>query len=93
MPDYMPKGGVKELLKSSNGRRYLAKLQERHALDILQPSNPKFEKVYGQKIKQDKSNKERDESLAKSQWGELKERKKIGQWRAKNPGLKLSKPK
>ena len=49
----MPHGGVKELLKSSDGRRYLSYLQKKYELDIVQPkSNPLlFDKVYGNKIK------------------------------------------
>ena len=55
----MPKGGVKELQQSPAGRKYLSKLQKRHALDILQPGDPKFDKVYGPKLRAQKREKQR----------------------------------
>lgn len=58
MQNEMPQGGVKELMKSSDGRRYLARLQARHADDIQQPYdrktgkvNPRFFQLYGKDIK------------------------------------------
>ena len=73
----IPKGGVKELLKSSDGRRYLAKLQERHKIDILQPDNPLFTKVYGERIASQKARLDSSKSEAQSQWTESKEKKEF----------------
>lgn len=50
LKDELPKGGVNELLKSPSGREYLKRLQEIYWKEILQPSDPRFEKVYGKQI-------------------------------------------
>ena len=75
--DPMPRGGVKELLKSSDGRRYLGQLQKKYELDIVQPKhNPElFEKVYGTKIKNQKKKFEEQEQKAHNEWSELRARK------------------
>jgi hypothetical protein len=59
MPNEMPEGGAKELRNSADGRRYLQELQKKHALDILQPGDPKFDRVYGDKIKKQEAEKQR----------------------------------
>lgn len=77
MNDPMPKGGVKELLKSSDGRRYLARLQEKYKNDIVQPStDPElFHNLYGNKIKRQQEVRERQIRDAKDQWAQLQDRK------------------
>ena len=66
--DRMPKGGAKELMKSRYGREYLGKLQERHKVDILQPTDPLFQKVYGDKLGRDAEAKRRAEDKAREEW-------------------------
>lgn len=70
MNDPMPKGGVKELLKSSDGRRYLKHLQKKYHNDIVQPHlEPKlFNQLYGSKIQRDKQIRANQESQAKEEW-------------------------
>lgn len=75
----MPKGGVKELMRSKDGRDYLSKLQKRHWKDILQPSNPLFEKVYGDKLKRDAQKLEEKKRKSQDEWAELEERKQHAQ--------------
>jgi len=77
--EYMPAGGVKELLQSRSGRKYLQKLRERHKHDIVQPKdNPElFEKVWGRKVRRDKTNQERNESVARQMWADNEERKRF----------------
>ena len=93
MENEMPKGGVKELLQSREGRLYLDKLQKRHWKDTLQPTDQRFSQVYGSKIAKDKSRRGTDENQAKSEWVEVKEKKLIEKWDKENPGLKKSRPK
>ena len=82
MNEYMPKGGVNELLKSDSGRRYLQELQDRHKNEIQQPRNPdgspnsEFQKLYGDRIKKDKALREKNEKLSKDMWAEREEIKK-----------------
>lgn len=73
----MPKGGAKELLKSSEGRRYLAELQKRYKHDIVQPSTDPhlFEQLYGGKIRRRKEVEHQQERQAKDMWEENKERR------------------
>ena len=77
MNNEMPKGGAKELLSSTAGRRYLAELQKRHYHDIVQPSqNPHlFNQLYGHKIKRNAEIKATQENNAQSEWQELRSRK------------------
>lgn len=42
---------VQELKKSASGRRLLSKLQKEREIELLQPGNPKFKKVYGRQHK------------------------------------------
>ena len=54
---------------------HLAHEQEKYKLDILQPSDPLFNRVYGDKLKREKKQMQRKESLSKGMWVELEERK------------------
>ncbi len=74
----MPRGGVKELLKSSDGRRYLARLQEKYKYDIVQPrDDPElFHKLYDKKIKRNAEIRKQQEADAKDRWEEIRDRKK-----------------
>lgn len=46
-----PKFSALEASKSVEGRKYLDRQREKHKLDILQPSDPMFRKVYGKQHK------------------------------------------
>ena len=66
----MPHGGVDELLKSPSGREHLKRIQEANKIKLLQPSDPMFEKVYGNDIKKGKKIKEKQERMARDEWSE-----------------------
>lgn len=70
----MPRGGVNELLKSSDGRRYLATLQKKYKVDLLQPGEKGFQEVYGKQIKKSKEKHERQVEEARAEWHEKKAR-------------------
>ena len=86
--DWMPKGGVKELQASVSGRKYLAKLQKKHELDLLQPGDPKFDKVYGAKVRRDAKMHERQQKLSRDEWGQLEQKKAYEAAKQKDPGYK-----
>lgn len=46
---YLKKYGVKKLMESPSGRKYLDKLREINKFDILQPQDKLFGKVYGRR--------------------------------------------
>lgn len=77
----MPKGGVNELLKSSDGRRYLRKLQEKYKVDIAQPGSEIFEKVWQPKLDKKKKDDEKAVARSKAEWAELEERKEYEKYR------------
>ena len=56
---------AKELAQSPAGRERLAREQERHAHDILQPGNPMFEKVWGSKVKKNAEAREKAKSVSR----------------------------
>ena len=64
----MPNDGVNELLKSRYGREYLSKLQKQHEIDLIQPSDPRFQKVYGDKIKTQQKRQSQLEDISKAEW-------------------------
>ena len=74
--EYMPAGGVRELLKTAEGRRYLAKLQKKYEIERLQPSDPRFQKIYGAKLQEQKRIEEKKRRLAENEWGHLQELKR-----------------
>ena len=64
-------------LKISESRALkLAKDREKHKLDILQPNNPLYEKVYGKQIAYNKKVREAQEDKSKELWHESQMRKK-----------------
>ena len=73
----MPRGGVKELVKSSDGRRYLAELQKRYKHDIVQPHTDPllFDQLYGDKIRKRKQVAHEQEEQAKGMWEENRQRR------------------
>lgn len=73
----MPQGGVKELMKSSDGRRYLSELQKRHKDDILQPHEDpaRFQSLYGEKIRKNREIREQQERDSRDQWEEREQKK------------------
>ena len=86
--EFMPKGGVMELKKSPSGRRYLGELQEKYKLDLIQPKDPMFNKVYGDKFKRDKQIREKQEIMAKGEWEEVRVKREYLQKKQKDPGYK-----
>lgn len=65
-----------ELRKTPEGRKHLESQQKKFALDILQPSDPKFDKVYAQKNKQRARERELADKKAKTYNEEIKARTK-----------------
>lgn len=45
---HLKKEGVKKLSESPSGRKYLEKVRQAHKLDLLQPKDPMFRRVYGE---------------------------------------------
>ena len=84
--DYIPSGGVNQLIKTAEGRKYLAKLQKKYEMDIIQPSDPRFKKVYGSAIKQRQKTKELQERKSRDEWSELQEKKAYA--KQHNKGMK-----
>lgn len=79
----MPKGGVNELLKSPSGRAYLGELQKRYWKETLQPSDPRFEKVYGKEIREREEKMERNRRDYIEEYNEKKKYDKQNQWRTR----------
>ena len=82
----MPPGGASELIKSADGRKYLGKLQERYKDDILQPDNPRFKKVWGEKLEKNHSIRVKQEEEAGAMWQKNKELREFEQRKKANPG-------
>lgn len=91
---YLKRVGVDNLLRSEGGRRYIAQLQKKHRVDILQPRNPdgslnkEFEAVYGRQIKEAGDRRKRHEEVSRALWErrawELEERAGKGtEWKRK----------
>lgn len=68
MNDWMPKGGVKELIASASGRKYLTKLQKKHAKDLLQPGQPGFNETWGNKVKAAERMDQRQKDRSSEEW-------------------------
>lgn len=81
MKEWLPKGGVKELLKSPSGRQYLSRLQERHKLDCLQPCQVGFDKRWGNGLKQKKEQEQKREKMSRDEWAMTKEKKEYDEKR------------
>lgn len=80
--------GVKKLSQSKSGREYMEKLRGRHKNDLLQPTDKKFDKVYGKKLRFDQKIQDRQEKESQDMWGESKERKIDEEKRKVDPGYK-----
>lgn len=63
-----------ELSKTEGGRRKLARMQRKHRLDILQPGDPKFEKVWGKKFRMNQKYIADREKETKRLWKESEEK-------------------
>ena len=61
-------GSVDDMMKTPGGRERLARLQKVHEIDILQPSDPRFKKVYGDKIKKREEAKAKAIDASKGEW-------------------------
>ena len=88
LEDFMPESGVKELKKSKSGNAYLEKLQKKYHTDLLQPGDPMFEKVYGDKIERDKKIKKQQEATCNEEKLIAAEKKSREEMRKKDPGYK-----
>lgn len=64
----MPKEGVKKLMESPSGRRYLEKLAHQYKADILQPGQKGFDHMYGAKIANDKRQAEAKARATEAEW-------------------------
>ena len=71
----MPLGGARELRKFADGRKYLASLQKKYALDILQPGSVKFDQVYGEKLRKQEETRHKISEESKAMWEEKREKK------------------
>lgn len=60
----LKKIGVEKLLKRSDGKEILGKLQQRYWKETLQPSDPRFKHVYGAQIKRQEEQKRKNEDIA-----------------------------
>lgn len=78
------KYSVFDLQKTPEGRKFLERQQKAHEIDMLQPSDPRFHKVYGDKLK-------RDEATRQKQAQEAREAKIEAAERAKREGIKRPK--
>lgn len=69
-------GGVNRMLQSPEGRKKLGEIQKRYEIERLQPSDPRFEKVYGEKNRKqaERGEKERKEHIEKFNEEKLKRR-------------------
>ena len=45
---HLKREGVAKIVKTPAGRKYLERLKKQRPNDFLQPSDPKFRKVYGE---------------------------------------------
>ena len=66
---------VKELKKTPSGRAYLEKLQKQQGYDLLQPSDPMFNKVWGKKLKENQEIREKQIKQNKEAQIEMETRK------------------
>ena len=83
--DDIPEGGVKELKETREGREYLAKLQKKHEIDLLQPSDPRFQKVYGDKLKYAEEKKHEAIRESSDMWLKNEDKKRFEQRKRGNP--------
>lgn len=77
----MPKGGVNELLKTGSGKKYLGELQKRYWKELLQPSDPRFNRIYGKQIERSREMEEKNKRVGQEMYEEQNKRK---EWEQKN---------
>lgn len=79
---------VSELQKSPSGRAYLAKKREERKIELLQPSDRDFKKVYGAETrKQDKVH-EVKKKRSEDEWGALEEKREHDRRKREDAGYK-----
>lgn len=86
--DFLKGEGVVKMRQSKGGREALGRLQKRHEIDLLQPRDPKFDRVYGKKVKRDKMRKEKREEEAKEYTHEFHTRKGYDEKRNRESGYR-----
>ena len=69
-----------EASKTASGREWLAKQREKHKIDALQPSDPLFHRVYGEKIKEQAKKRAEEAQSATAAWQERKSAKRPVSW-------------
>lgn len=62
------KYSVKELERSPEGRKRLAEQRKKYEIDALQPSDPRFKRVYGDKIRRQEEAKAKDADRSRAAW-------------------------
>ena len=79
--EWLPEGGVKELVKTPQGREYLGKLQKKYEKFLYQPGSKEFANVYQPKI--DEANRVRAKQIreSKEMWQAARAKR---EWEAKH---------
>ena len=86
--EFLKNEGVFEMQKSQGGRQALDRLRKRHEIDLLQPSDPRFERVYGKEVRKNAEIKSNQERMAADEWREVEVRREEKEKRDKDPGYK-----
>ena len=73
--DILRREGVEKLSRSPQGREYLQGLRKKYERDLIQPGDPRFQKVYGAQIKKAQTEKAKNEEKSKAMWEESQWRK------------------
>lgn len=68
--------GIKKFLSNPFNRKYWAAVQEKYKDEILQPNNPRFKQVYGNKLEQQRHIKEKQIRESQDQWAAHKDLKR-----------------
>jgi len=71
---HLKREGARNLMKTGSGRKYLKNLRKLREIDLLQPDNPKFDKVYGQKTRRDARIRDKQARDASNEWGDKAEK-------------------
>ena len=86
--DLLKVKGVKNLQKTQHGRDYLTNLRKENEIDLLQPGDPKFDRVYGDKIRKQESRLDKRKQNMREFKQEGEERLAYDKMRNKEPGYR-----
>jgi hypothetical protein len=64
----LKKYGVEDLSSNASGREILGRLQKKYWKECLQPSDPRFEKVYGKQTKESEEKLNKLKETAHKMW-------------------------